>query len=864
MTDITKSISDIDTVEDGFCFYGRIEKLSYKYVSGWAFISDMPGYSCKLEVWLGQERISAIRADISRDDVGVHAPSHRTCGFLFEFDDAQLHKKYPSVEDLLDSIVVKFHNERVVVDKSYAEIEQINTNSINSKNSISVAHDGYFDGLVGYTVKGWCIDRKNQKHEQQVCIKIDEAIVGYSPCNIYRKDIVQQIPSGVGGFEFRIPMRFFDGNPHYIQILEAVSGFNLPSSQQVFVLKNDFLTERQAIPDISNILSRVEENLEVMKHFIAKRRIEIGARLENYSFFYPQLIQVNFLARKLILAERAKTYHPLVSVVMPAYEGNPIFIRAAIESVQNQIYDNWELVISDDCTKNVECLDILKNAALDDPRIIVLFNEERGGISRNTNRALKVAKGEIIAFMDYDDLIEPEALLLAVEAFEDSKYDLIYTDEDKINEKGEFVQPHYKSAFNYDLLLGVNYICHMVFVTKTKLTEVGGLRSEFDGAQDWDLLLRLSEKTPSHRIGHIPRVLYHWRISPTSTASATSAKSYVVNAGLSAVRSHLSRTSEQAEAYIADPAFPFPSVIWKPDVDDLISVIIPTRDRIDLVISCISSLRMTTKNMNLEIIIVDNNSDQTSRRGLELLKSTAGVKIISWDGDFNYSAINNYAVSQASGKYVLLLNNDVYFSNSDWLRAMLGAAQRSKVGAVGLKLLYPDGTVQHNGVIIGQGGIAGHAFTGLEHADGGYFCRSRLNQEISAVTAACLLVSKDNFESVGGFDEQDLTVAFNDVDLCLNLRRDGLKNILINTHFAYHAESKSRGYEDSPAKQARFLKEIAHMKKKWGRDLQDDVFYNPNFDIMKHSYSEIDLEYASQETCKFHGSKLARSSTIGD
>ncbi|OAS25803.1 hypothetical protein A5481_08185 [Methylobacterium platani] len=615
----------------------------------------------------------------------------------------------------------------------------------------------------------------------------------------------------------------------------------------------------QSVSELGALVNRLEADLDVLKKFVEKRNLEAGASLNNYNYIYKNFIRTNSLTQHKLRTQSEEEGGPLISVVMPTYEGNPAFIHAAIESVRKQIYTRWELVISDDGTTNKDCLDVLNDAASEDSRIVVLLNDERGGISNNTNRALKAARGDIVAFMDYDDLIEPEALLLAAEAFATGRYDVVYSDEDKIDERGEFVQPHYKPAFNYDLLLGVNYICHMVFVAKAKLVEVGFLRPDFDGAQDWDLLLRLSEKTPAHRIGHIPRVLYHWRISSTSTAASTSAKSYVVNAGLTAVQAHLSRASRPAEASVADPAFPFPSVVWRADPDDVVSVIIPTRDHVDLVINCVSSLRMTTRNVKLEIIVADNGSSETSRSALEMLETTAGVKTVRWDGPFNYSAINNYAVRQATGKYILLLNNDVYFSSHGWLSAMLGAVQRDRVGAVGLKLLYPDATVQHDGVIIGQGGVAGHAFIGLNQADAGYFCRGRLNQEVSAVTAACLLVSKESFEAVGGLDEKDLTVAFNDVDLCLKLRRAGLRNLLINTHFAYHAESKSRGYEDSPAKQARFLKEIAHMRRKWGAVLKNDLFYNPNFDLERHPYTEVDLEYASQQTCLLGGGTLVRS-----
>ena len=491
----------------------------------------------------------------------------------------------------------------------------------------------------------------------------------------------------------------------------------------------------------------------------------------------------------------------------------------------------------------------MQSRADEDPRIRVILNEGPLGISDNTNVALRAARGEYVGFMDHDDELALEAISLNRAAFATGLYDIVYSDEDKIDLSGNFVEPHYKSAFDPDLLLCMNYMCHLVFVRRSLIFETELNRRAYDGAQDWDLLLQLMRRVKPKRVGHIPRVLYHWRMVPGSTAIAIGEKNYAVNAGLEAVKDHLLAVGAPADAEPLPGGLPYVDVRWRIKPGSKVSLIIPTRDRIDLVTNCVNSVLMTTNNIEIEILIIDNNSTLASNAAFETLCADPRMQVLRYDGAFNYSAINNFAARKATGDFLLLLNNDVFFTRKGWLEQMLGVAQRPDVGAVGLKLLYPDNTVQHCGVVLGVGGVAGHAFVRLPQTDNGYFARSCCTHAVSAVTGACLLLSRETFFAVGGLDERDLTIAFNDVDLCIKIEESGLRNILVATTFAYHAESLSRGYEDTLAKIARFESETATMKARWKTQLAYDRFYSPNFDLNHAPYTVIDLlAIVEQET----------------
>ena len=510
-----------------------------------------------------------------------------------------------------------------------------------------------------------------------------------------------------------------------------------------------------------------------------------------------------------------------------------------IESVEKQTYKNWELCLSDGSGEHSPIEDILKEYTKKDARIRVTYAGKQMHISENTNEALKIATGDYIAFLDHDDLLAPNALYENVSVInEDTKAELIYSDEDKVNMDGTvYFAPHFKSDFNLDMLRGTNYICHFTVVKKELFQKVGMLRSGFDGSQDYDFVLRCIEQT--EHIRHIPKVLYHWRAHENSTASASDTKSYASVAGLKALREHYERVGIDAQAEHTQVPGMYRSryaLKEKP----LVSIIIPNKDHTEDLEKCIQSIETKSTYKNIEYIIVENNSTdlETFEFYKELEASNPRVKVIYWEGKgFNYPAINNYGVEHANGDYLLLLNNDTEIINEDCIEELMSFCMREDVGAVGARLYYPDGNIQHAGVIIGLGGVAGHSFLDEAHGELGYFGRAIIAQDLSAVTAACMMVKKSVYMEVGGLDE-GFAVAFNDVDLCLKIREAGY--LIVYNPYAEltHYESKSRGYDDTDEKRARNMMEIRYFQERWGDFLEKgDPYYSPNLTVAKHDFS---------------------------
>lgn len=522
---------------------------------------------------------------------------------------------------------------------------------------------------------------------------------------------------------------------------------------------------------------------------------------------------------------------PLLSVVMPVYQAPEHWLRRALDSVIDQHYPDWELCVSDDASLSPHVRQVLEEYRRRDPRIKVIYRPQNGHISESSNSALELATGEYMVLLDHDDELHPEALLLMAEAIcrtPDAK--LIYSDEDKIDEEGERFDPYFKPDWNYDLLLGQNCISHLGVYSLPLVREVGGFRKGLEGAQDWDLALRCVERITPEQIVHIPRVLYHWRAIQGSTALAAGEKNYAVVAGRRAVEEHLQRTGQAGEVSILPASMmrvkrPLPVPAPK------VSLVIPTRDRVDLLRMCVDSILERSTYPDYEILVVDNGSvEPETLEYFAGISGLANVRVLSYPGEFNYSAINNFAVAQARGEIIGLVNNDIEVISADWMEEMVAHAMRPDVGAVGAMLYYPDDTIQHAGVLVGLCGVAGHIGSRDQRGSEGYFGRMLLVQELSAVTAACLLVRKSVYDEVGGLDER-LRVAFNDVDLCLRIREKGYRNLWTPFAELYHHESASRGLEDNPVKQARFMSEVAFMQERWARALQHDPAYNPNLSM---------------------------------
>lgn len=526
------------------------------------------------------------------------------------------------------------------------------------------------------------------------------------------------------------------------------------------------------------------------------------------------------------------------SVLVPLYNTPESFLKAMIESVQAQTYKNWELCLADGSDSEHSFVgEICKKYADGDKRIKYEKLEKNLGISENTNACIRMATGEYIALFDHDDLLHPSALYEVMRAICEHGADFIYTDENTFSEEPrDAYNPHFKPDFSPDTLRSYNYICHLSVFSRELLDSVGYFRSEYDGSQDYDLILRLTEK--AKKVFHIRKILYYWRAHKNSVAQDVAAKPYTVTAAKKALAAHLERCGLKGE--VLDSSVPTTYHIkYEIDGNPLISVIIPNKDHTDDLDICLKSLYEKSSYKNFEVIIVENNS--TEKETFEYYEAIAqkhgNIKIVKWEGNFNYSAINNFGVNYAKGEFILLLNNDVEIINGSCLEEMLMFAQRKDVGAVGAKLYYSDDTVQHAGVILGLGGTAGHAHKHFGRSHPGYMARASIAQNLTACTAACLMMRRDVFDEVGGLDES-FEVAFNDVDLCMKIRKKGY--LVVFTPYAelYHYESKSRGNDSTPEKLERFRGEIDRFKEKWQKQLDDgDPYYNPNLTLTRDDFS---------------------------
>lgn len=525
-----------------------------------------------------------------------------------------------------------------------------------------------------------------------------------------------------------------------------------------------------------------------------------------------------------------------ISIAVPAYHTPREFLRQLLDSLEAQSYPFWELCIANASPEDAEMKAVLDRYKKKDQRIRVLELEKNAGIAENTNAALFMSTGEYVGLLDHDDLLAPDCLYEVAVRVRDEKADMIYTDEDKVTEDlSEYYQPHLKPDFSPDLLRSNNYICHFLTVKRTLMEEAGGFRKEFDGAQDHDFIFRCSEK--AEHIAHVPRILYHWRTHKASTADNPASKLYAYDAGKRAVEGNLERMGLKGRVTHTKD-YGFYDVKYEVQGSPLVSILIPNKDQRETLEQCIRSIREKTTYKNYEILIIENNSvEETTFACYRVLAADPKIRLLRWKKGFNYSAINNYAAARARGEYLLFLNNDIEVQTADWIQELLANCQRPEVAICGAKLYYPDHTIQHAGVIVGLGGIAGHAFLNMPGSRTGYLHKASIQLNTSAVTAACMMMKKTVFEELGGFEER-LSVAFNDVDLCLRTVQAGYR-IVYNPHVEMiHYESKSRGAEDSPEKVRRFQGEIEFMRTRWSDFLKKgDPMYNPNLTLSKWNYS---------------------------
>lgn len=683
-------------------------------------------------------------------------------------------------------------------------------------------------------LQGWCIDTMRQD-QMSLTDEKGRKIDCTANYRIVRSDVIQEEglePDYACGFVIEVPRKKVTCSKMVLKFWN-----DLTSKQEVIDMK-EFDYKNSVRGRVLNVLRRENKarNLHVLKSrgvggFVDFVKEEIYTESEKYAYWWKKN-QVTAKELKEQAAHRF-SYEPKISIVIPLFNTPEKYLKELIDSVVAQSYGNWELCLADGSTSPKTGAYIKKHYG-SESRIVYRKIEENLGIAGNTNFAISMGIGEFMMFCDHDDVVAPNALFECVKAInENPKTDIVYTDEDLINSDGTVhSSPRFKPDFNFDFLRSINYICHIFMVRKSLIDRVGMLRKEYDGAQDYDFILRCCEQT--EHIAHVPKVLYHWRAHDNSTAGNPESKQYAVDAGKRALEEHYRRMGY--EAVVENTGiFIVYRTIMKVQGNPKVSVIILNKDHREDLEKCVVSIEEKTDYPNYEIIVVENNSElpETFAFYEELQRRYSNVKVVTWDGPFNYSAINNYGAEYATGDYYLMLNNDIEVISPSWMSEMLGYCQREDVGIVGAKLYYSDDTVQHAGVVVGVGGFAGHILTRFRKGETGYFGRLVTIQDTSAVTAACLMIKKSIYQLIGGFDEE-FVVALNDIDLCLKVR--ALGQLVVFNPYAelYHYESKSRGFEDTPEKKARFKKEIKRFREKWGEILsKGDPYYNPNLTLVR-------------------------------
>ena len=661
---------------------------------------------------------------------------------------------------------------------------------------VTIDHVGLFDRRIGVT--GWVLARKGKAGIQQIAVYLDDHLLGNAAYGHARADVARAYPfiadSGRSGFHF------YGDIPHHVIFTPGASRLRL----EVVGTQGDCYQESRTLHDD----------------------------------YYAWILRNEPDAAALELQpQTCFAYQPRISLITPTYNTPETFLIEMIESVLAQTYANWELCIADGASHAPHVKDLLSRYARQDARIKVSFLPGNLGIAGNSNVAVGLASGEWIGLLDHDDVLAPFALFEVVQFLNrQPATEYVYSDEDRLSEDGAMRHaPQFKPDWSPDTLRSTNYPTHFSVFKRALLERVGGLRTGFEGSQDYDLILRATEQ--ARAIGHIPKVLYHWRMHDHSLARDPLSKTSVYDAAQRALQEHLVRTGrpgivEQAEI------LGFYKITYSLKITPLVSIIIPNQDHADDLQRCLSSILKKSSYRNFEVLLVENGSKRPETFALYAqFTGEARVRLLEWPHPFNYSAVNNFAAQQAAGEVLLFLNNDTQVITPDWLERMLEHAIRPEIGAVGAKLYYPDGTIQHAGVIIGLKSIAGHCFLAFPANNAGYMGRLKIIQNLSAVTAACFMMRSEVFHEVGGFDES-YELAFNDADLCLNIRQ---KNYLIVwTPYAelYHYESKTRGCDHAPEKQQRFDREKARFQQKWQRFLeQGDPYYNPNLTLECEDFS---------------------------
>lgn len=800
-------------------YIGVIDPIEGTTISGWSISRNDPDRPIVLRVTIdgspaGEAACDRLRPDLAH--LGLHL---RLVGFSYDIGE-RFQDGYPHTLPILlpDDTLIRFQGPNGAFTEHlrytaqpFAEIQ------------------GVVDGLTDDVIKGWVVRTtlKSGSVEGRIRLQVfcDGVPVGQITADQPRMDVARHLDCEPEvGFVFRLPAHCRNGQ-------EFRFGFKaLPEEQHLS--NSPTLVQYRAVDrtDAINALRISADQLCVQVWAVQRQIRELIPAVGSITT-YGAWAKRYYGKLRARLSQPMLDEGPMISIVMPTYKPALNHFIAAVDSVIAQTYSNWELIIVDDGSKSPQLKACIKEYATREHRICTIFSSRNRGISAASNAALRKARGSFILLFDHDDLLVDVAVeTLAREALLTGAR-IVYADEDKIDEFGALSEPNLKPDWNYRLLLGVNYICHPLLVERGLLQAAGSFRSEYDGAQDHDLLLRLAELVEPARVQHVPEILYHWRKSATSTAGSGEAKPYAVEAGRKAITDHLNRRGflgAKVKPIGRNTAY---SLAWGLRADPTVTIVIPFRDETSTTERCLTTLLKVTDYDNYKVVLVDNGSVTPEAQGFcRSVVSDPRVIVRRVDEPFNFSRLNNVAVRENPADYYLFLNNDVFVAQPDWLRLMLEEALADpKVAIVGSKLLYPDGTIQHAGVVLGVGGVADHAFKHLSGDNGGYLARAWCAQQYSAVTAACMLCRADAFMEVGGFDEHDLFIAFNDIDLCLKVGALGWRVIWTPAVVAEHHESLSRGDDMAPEKTARFFYENYVMLERWKDVLLNDPFYNPHF-----------------------------------
>jgi GT2 family glycosyltransferase len=816
------------------CFLDRIEDSG---VGGWALDFERPAESLTMRVLVDNVIVDVVACDQHRDDARLVSLETSRIGFYYaipeRFRDGLRHEMRFATLDGADMPMSS---------RSGAAMA-----AVNFCLARPVRIDAVVDGMVDGVIQGWALqvdDRAGTKlGGLRILVTYEGQPVAELLADQYRADVAEALGCEAAcGFSFAPPPALRR------RAWTSFRFFTLPGREELKGSPFEIVyPEETARERIEGLIKRADELFTFAYHL----RRDLKAALPRDRYMLGDYAA--WAAESLPLApKRAAARYgalpegaPLVSIICPVFRPEIGAFLAAADSVREQSYPHWELLLVDDASQDAVLTKAMQALADKDARIKLLPQKKNGGIAKASNAGIKAAAGAFVAFLDHDDRLEPGALEIMLRAQAATGAKLLYSDEDKLERGGALCEPHFKPDFNYRFLLDVNYICHLVLVDAAALRQAGGLDAALDGAQDHDLLLRLCERLQPDEIHHVAEVLYHWRKSGGSTAAGGSgAKPKAAGAGARAVAAHLARRG-LAAAVESRGGLTCYRTRWEIPAakrkDVGVSILIPFRDHIEMTRECVTALRRHTAGVPYEIILLDNWS--TSPEAEKFAAEQANLpqtKVLRIAEPFNYSRINNIGARAAVHEFLLLLNNDVFVRDEAWLRIMLDECLVDPlVGAVGAKLLYPDGNVQHAGVVLGVGGVADHAFRGIPGDVPGYMMHAMAAQEISAVTAACMLVRREAFEAVGGLDERDLTIAFNDVDLCVKMTQAGWKIVFVPDAVAEHRESMSRGDDLDSVKIARFMYENEVMRQRHAGVLPFDPYYSRHFSREGGVYREL-------------------------